>query len=96
MNERVNERVVQLHIHGRVQGVGFRAALFAQAQRLGVRGWVRNRRDGSVQAVLAGTDDAVQRVLEWARHGPPAAVVERIEVQPAAGEYTGFEQRPTS
>jgi acylphosphatase len=91
----MHERVLELHIHGRVQGVGYRAALFAQAQRLGVRGWVRNRRDGTVQAVLAGTGDAVQRVLEWARHGPPSAAVERIEVQPAAGEFTGFELRPT-
>ena len=68
----MTERVLQLRIHGRVQGVGYRAALFAQAQRLGVRGWVRNRRDGTVQAVLAGTDDAVQGVLEWARQGPPS------------------------
>ena len=91
----MTERVLQLLVHGRVQGVGYRAALFAQAQRLGVRGWVRNRRDGTVQAVLAGTDDAVQGVLEWARQGPPSAVVDHIEVQPAAGEFAAFELRPT-
>lgn len=89
------ERVARVRIHGRVQGVGYRAALYAQAQRLGVNGWVRNRRDGTVEAVLAGTDDAVQRLLAWAAHGPPAAVVERVEMQEAEGRFTRFELRPT-
>ena len=87
--------VLTLRIHGRVQGVGYRAALFAQAQRLGVCGWVRNRRDGTVEAMLAGADDAVQRLVEWARRGPPAAVVDRIELQVTEGQFTHFELRPT-
>lgn len=89
------ERTLGLRVHGRVQGVGFRAALYAQAQRLGVGGWVRNRRDGTVEAVIAGSDDALQRLLAWAAHGPPAAVVERVEVLQADGRFTGFELRPT-
>lgn len=91
----MTERVVRARIHGRVQGVGYRAALCAQAQRLGVRGWVRNRRDGTVEAVLAGTSDAVQRLLAWAERGPPAAVVDRIELQDTDGRFSGFELHPT-
>lgn len=92
----MNERVIGLRIHGQVQGVGFRASMVAQARRLGVDGWVRNRRDGSVEAVLAGATDAVQRLLDWASHGPPAAVVDRVDVQPADGEFSRFESRPTA
>ena len=86
---------LELRVHGRVQGVGYRAALVAQARRLGVCGWVRTRRDGSVQAVLAGPGDAVQQLVQWARRGPPAAVVDGVELQAADGEFSTFELRPT-
>lgn len=90
------ETVLRLKIRGRVQGVGFRASMAAEAQHLGVSGWVRNRRDGTVEAVLAGSDDAVQRLVAWAHHGPPAAVVVDVQVVAGEGRFQGFEQRPTA
>jgi len=54
-----------LKISGRVQGVGFRYSMSEEAERLGVTGWVRNRRDGTVEAVIDGTPDAVEAVLAW-------------------------------
>lgn len=92
----MNELVLRLEIRGRVQGVGYRAAMADEAQRLGLRGWVRNRRDASVEAVIAGTDEAVQRLLQWARRGPPAARVDSVASFPATGSFTAFEQWPTS
>ena len=84
-----------LRIRGRVQGVGFRVYMQREAQRHGVAGWVRNRHDGSVEAVVQGDTDAVEAVIAWARHGPPSARVTDIDVNTAEGNYTGFEQRPT-
>ena len=65
----------QIRVSGRVQGVGYRDALCAEAERLGVRGWVRNRTDGTVEALLQGSGDSVKRLIDWARRGPPAARV---------------------
>jgi acylphosphatase len=86
---------LHLTIRGRVQGVGFRYYLQREARRNEVAGWVRNRTDGTVEAVLHGEGDAVQKVLEWARHGPPSASVTGVEVSEASGDYSGFEARPT-
>jgi len=84
-----------LRISGRVQGVGFRDALLREALARGLTGWVRNRRDGTVEAVLQGDAAAVQEVQAWARRGPPAAHVDRVEANPAQGEfarsYSSFE-----
>lgn len=66
---------VHLYLHGRVQGVGFRHALCAQADAAGLAGWVRNRRDGSVEVVLAGNAAAVEQTVAWARVGPALARV---------------------
>ncbi len=87
--------VRHLDIFGQVQGVGFRYQLCEQAQRLGVTGWVRNRRGGSVEAMIEGTPEAVDALLAWTRLGPPAARVERVDVANAEGTFTGFELRPT-
>ncbi|MBI3154875.1 MAG: acylphosphatase [Burkholderiales bacterium] len=87
--------VQHLLIRGRVQGVGYRWAMAEQAQQLGLSGWVRNRRDGTVEAVAAGPPDALMHLLRWARRGPPAARVSEVLATPATGEFVGFEQRPT-
>ena len=76
----------RVRIYGRVQGVFFRNWTMDRARALGVRGWVRNRRDGSVELVAYGEDEAVQTLVAACRTGPPAAQVERIEVEPAEGE----------
>jgi acylphosphatase len=87
--------VRHLHIFGQVQGVGFRYHFSEQAQWLGITGWVRNRRGGSVEATIAGTPEAVEALIAWAHAGPAAASVERVEVSAAEGSYAGFELRPT-
>jgi len=82
-------------VHGCVQGVGFRESLRREAQRVGVTGWVRNRHDGTVEAIVQGSPQEVGRVLEWMRHGPPSARVTHMHVDEAAGEFDAFEQRPS-
>lgn len=90
----------QIRVRGRVQGVGFRYALRREAERAGVRGWVRNRRDGSVEALIQGAPEAVARLVAWARHGPPTARVDELHESEAesafAQAYQRFEERPTA
>ena len=85
----------RLAIHGLVQGVGFRASLAREARRLGLAGWVRNRRDGSVEAVVAGGPGAGGGLTRWGARGPPAAGGGWGGVGPARREFVGFETRPT-
>lgn len=92
MSERVTRR---LAIRGRVQGVFYREAMRQEAERLGVTGWVQNRRDGSVAAVLQGPPEKVEALVTWARRGPPDAEVAGVEVTPASGDFLGFVKRPT-
>lgn len=93
MSERVTRR---LAIRGRVQGVGYRYSMVEAAGRFGVAGWVRNRADGSVEALVQGPPDAVEAIVAWARRGPPGARVDEVEEQAAHGDFAGFEQRPTA
>ncbi|AUM00629.1 acylphosphatase [Zoogloeaceae bacteirum Par-f-2] len=84
-----------LRILGRVQGVFYRASAKAQADRLGLRGWVRNKRDGSVEALVAGPAEAIDRFIDWAYQGPAQARVERIEIGAAdAPQAAGFRILP--
>ncbi len=85
--------VRHLIITGRVQGVWYRASMAQEAERLGVTGWVRNRNDGSVEAMVAGNSEQVAAIMNWARRGPPAAQVEHVAVEIGNGEFSGFEQR---
>lgn len=80
-----------LVVHGRVQGVFFRDSMRREAQRLGVSGWVRNRHDGTVEAMVQGETSAVEAMTHWARRGPEHARVERLDVEHGAGTYSGFE-----
>jgi len=86
----------RLSINGRVQGVGFRYALADEARARNLSGWVRNRRDGSVEALIAGPDAEVEALIAWARRGPPAARVTEVSIEPAAAPADGFEIAPTT
>lgn len=70
-----------LTISGKVQGVGYRASFAAQAEALKLSGWVRNRSDGNVEALVAGDVQAIDEMLAWARRGPPGARVDQMMVQ---------------
>lgn len=85
-----------LKIHGRVQGVFFRESMSREALRLGIAGWVRNCRDGTVEAVVQGDPAAVAAILEWARTGPQMAQVEHVESSEAGGEYADFVRLDTA
>ena len=88
---------VRAHVYvaGRVQGVFFRWYTRDEAEKLGVKGWVRNLPDGRVEAVFEGEREAVERMIEFCRHGPPAAEVENVEVrwETPTGEHKGFKIR---
>lgn len=85
-----------LVITGLVQGVGYRQWMCAEAERRGLTGWVRNRRDGSVEAMVDGPAEAVASMIEAARRGPRAARVGDVQVTQAEGRFSGFEWRPTA
>jgi acylphosphatase len=82
-------------VRGRVQGVGFRYHIVREARRLGLGGWVANEHDGSVRTVVEGPADALDRMEELLRTGPPGSLVEAVSLvrMPAAGRFDGFEVR---
>jgi len=87
---------VRLVISGRVQGVGFRAFVERRAYRHGVRGWVRNRRDGTVEALFIGDERALAETETACRRGPSMAVVTQLDRFDATDDGSvGFEARPT-
>ncbi|RAK67393.1 acylphosphatase [Phenylobacterium kunshanense] len=85
-----------IRVEGRVQGVGFRWWLSARADELGLAGWVRNRRDGAVEALAIGEPAAIAQLVESCHPGPAAAEVRSVTTEPAADDGAdGFEQRAT-
>jgi len=74
---------VHIRIRGLVHGVSFRSSMAQLASDLGVRGWVRNLPDGTVEAFLEGDERRVKRIIDWAKFGPPRARVDKLEVEPA-------------
>ena len=87
----------RLVITGRVQGVGYRDWAIETGRRLGLTGWVRNRRDGAVEALIVGEEGAVGQMIEACRRGPSLAHVEEIDVDPVDLDILpdGFTRLPT-
>lgn len=89
-------RAVRLRISGKVQGVWFRAWTVEEARALGLSGWVRNRKDGTVEVLAVGGADAIGHLISLCHDGPPAAAVDHVEVEAVRGiTPTGFVQKPT-
>ena len=88
----------RLAIPGRVQGVGYRDWAVTTGQRLGLSGWVRNRTDGSVEALVVGDDEAVGKMIQACRRGPLSARVDAVDVEPVDLDVlpSGFTRRPTA
>ena len=83
---------VNVLISGRVQGVWFRSSTKQKAEQLGVTGWVRNTKDGRVEAIFEGEENSVKSLIEWCHHGPPLAKIEKVEVnnQSPTNGFDGF------
>ncbi|MGD8291196.1 MAG: acylphosphatase [Desulfobacterales bacterium] len=90
MEDKVRARAI---ISGRVQGVFFRMETKRAADRIGVYGWVRNLRDGTVEAIFEGNQDQVDTLLEWCKEGPPRADVSDVKIdwQDHKGEFSAFD-----
>jgi acylphosphatase len=86
----------RIRIYGKVQGVWFRGWIVREAAGHGLQGWVRNRTDGSVEALFAGDPMVVRQMIDGCHGGPPGARVDRVEEHPGSEPVpTGFEQLPT-
>ena len=79
-----------LLVHGQVQGVGYRLFVAQRAQELGVTGWVRNRRDGVVEAMIQGEAEALDAIIEAARQGPKLSRVSKVAVADGSGVFSEF------
>ncbi len=88
-------RTTHVIVEGLVQGVSFRESTRRQAFILGLTGWVRNRRDGSVEAMLSGPPDKIDHMLQWLRQGSPRAMVDELHIRELVDEehFTAFEIR---
>lgn len=87
----------RLIIHGLVQGVGYRFSMVNAARANSVTGWVRNRRDGTVEALIQGEQNNIDKIIQWSHMGPPSAKVTQVEVIDEVGtaQYSDFTQQPT-
>jgi acylphosphatase len=85
-----------LIVHGRVQGVGYRYYIAYKARQFHITGWVRNRHDGTVEAMIQGTPENVAALIERARRGPPKAEVLSVDMQEGSGEFGEFTTLPTA
>jgi len=85
----------RLLISGHVQGVNYRESMRMQAVRHGITGWVRNRHDGTVEAVVDGEATDVEAIIAWAHRGPRGALVTGVDVSEVAGTFTAFERLPS-
>jgi len=74
-------RQLEAIVHGRVQGVSFRYYTRLEAQRLGVTGWAANQRDGTVIVIAQGSDESLERLISYLRHGPAMARVDKLEIR---------------
>jgi acylphosphatase len=93
----MQRRVIRLIIRGRVQGVGYRWWATGEARRLGLDGWVRNRRDGSVELLAIGAEAAIEEIIATCRRGPTAAAVTAVEYADAKDDGSvGFIERSTA
>ena len=89
--QQINQKTLHLMIHGHVQGVFFRDSMRGEADRLAIAGWVRNRGDATVEAMVQGDPAAVDAIVQWAHRGPARARVERVDVEQGVGNFSGFE-----
>ncbi len=97
MTETKDAKTVRLMIHGTVQNVFYRASAMSEAERRNLSGWIRNRHDGTVEAVVSGPEEDVDAFIGWTREGPPNARVVRVEIAAAAPpDSPGFIMRPTA
>jgi acylphosphatase len=79
-----------LKIKGRVQGVGFRYSMCAVAEKLGVKGWVKNCVDGTVESMVQGDEHQLSSIIDWAKHGPTGSRVEDVDISDGNGDFKGF------
>ncbi len=87
---------VRVFITGRVQGVGYRYSTVQEAQKLGIRGWVRNRLDGRVEAIFEGAEPLIEQMLQWCHQGTSSATVTDVTVETVEPQfYQGFEVKET-
>ncbi|WP_107669013.1 acylphosphatase [Cyanothece sp. BG0011] len=87
---------VHVFISGTVQGVGYRYSTVQEAQKLGIKGWVRNRRDGRVEAIFEGTEPLIEQMVQWCHQGPRSAKVTDVTLETVELQlYKGFEVKET-